>query len=99
MENVTVTEGQEAKFLVKISGGKPKPTFKWFKEEEEIVVTTEEETYEFIEIEDTIQFIIKSVKPENAGSYYAQITNEAGQVNTNKAQLIVNRELTLSYSI
>ena len=90
MENVTVNEGQEAKFIVTVSG-KPKPTFKWFKEEEEIVVTTEEVTYEFIETEDTIQFIIKSVKPENAGSYYAQITNEAGQVNTNKAQLIVNR--------
>ena len=92
LENVTVNEGQEAKFLVKFTGGKPKPTFKWFKDEEEIIVTTEE-IYEFIETQDSIQFIIKSAKPENSGSYYAQIANEAGQTNTNKAQLVVNSEL------
>ena len=91
LENVTVNEGQEAKFVLKISGGKPRPTFKWFKDEEEIVITTEE-TYEFIETEDTIQLIIKSAKPENSGSYHAQIINEAGQIATNKAQLIVNRK-------
>ena len=88
MENVTVNEGQEAKFVVKFSG-KPKPTVKWFREEEEIIVTTEE-IYEFIETEDTVQFIIKSVKPENSGSYYAQLANAAGHINTNKAQLTVN---------
>ena len=88
LENVTVNEGQEAKFLVKFSG-KPKPTVKWFKEEEEIV-TTVEETYEVIEAEDSVQFIIKSVKPENSGNYYAQLINEAGTINSNKAQLLVN---------
>ena len=83
-----MNEGQEAKFLVKFSG-KPKPTVKWFKEEEEIV-TTVEETYEVIEAEDSVQFIIKSVKPENSGNYYAQLINEAGTINSNKAQLLVN---------
>lgn len=85
---MTVAEGQEAKFTVKIAGGKPKPTIKWFKEEEEITTTIE--TYEVVEIEDTVTLIIKSAKPENAGNYYAQLLNEAGTISTNKAQLIVN---------
>jgi hypothetical protein len=93
LENVTVNEGQEAKFVIRITGGKPKPTVKWFKEEEEIVTTTVE-TYEVIEIEDTVTLIIKNAKPENAGNYSAQIVNEAGQINTNKAQLIVNSTLS-----
>lgn len=88
LENVTVAEGQEAKFVVKIAGGKPKPTIKWFKEEEEITTTVE--IYEVVEIEDTVTLIIKSAKPENAGNYYAQLLNEAGTISTNKAQLIVN---------
>ena len=89
LENVTVNEGQEAKLVVKIAGGKPRPTVKWFKEEEEIVITVE--TYEVVETEDTVTLIIKSAKPEHSGNYYAQLANEAGQVSTNKALLTVNR--------
>ncbi len=74
--------------MVKIAGGKPKPSVKWFKEEEEIVTTVE--TYEVVEFEDTVTLIIKSAKPENSGNYYAQLVNEAGQATTNKAQLTVN---------
>lgn len=88
LENVTVNEGQEAKFVVKIAGGKPKPSVKWFKEEEEIITTVE--TYEVVEFEDTVTLIIKSAKPENSGNYYAQLVNEAGQATTNKDQLTVN---------
>lgn len=91
LENATVAEGQEAKFVVKISGGKPKPTVKWFKEEEEITTTTE--TYEIIEFEDTVTLIIKSAKPEHSGNYHAQLVNEAGQITTNKAQLTVNSKI------
>lgn len=87
LENVTVSEGQEAKFVIKIAGGKPKPAVKWFKEEEEIVIT---EIYEIVEIEDTVTLVIKSAKPEHSGNYYAQLTNEAGQINSNKASLTVN---------
>jgi hypothetical protein len=94
LDNVTVNEGQEAKFTVKIAGGKPKPKVKWFKEEEEI--TTIEETYEVVETEDTVTLILKSAKPENAGNYHAQLVNEAGQISTNKAQLIVNSMLFYS---
>lgn len=92
---MTVAEGQEAKFTVKIAGGKPKPTIKWFKEEEEITTTIE--TYEVVEIEDTVTLIIKSAKPENAGNYYAQLLNEAGTISTNKAQLIVNSASTFVF--
>ena len=88
LENVTVNEGHEAKFIVKFSG-KPKPSVTWYKEEEEII-TTVEESYEVIETEDTVQFIIKSVKPENSGNYFAQLNNEAGSISSNKAQLLVN---------
>lgn len=84
-----MNEGQEAKFTIKIAGGKPKPTVKWFKEEEEIIVTTVE-TYEIVEVEDTVTLIIKSAKPDNTGNYYAQLVNEAGQVSSNKALLTVN---------
>ena len=90
LENTTVREGQEAIFTIKISGGKPKPSVKWFKEEEEIIVETTE-TYEIVELEDTVTLVIKSAKPEHAGNYYAQLVNEAGQLNTNKASLTVNR--------
>jgi hypothetical protein len=90
---VTVAEGHEAKFVVKIAGGKPKPTIKWFKEEEEITTTVE--TFEVVEIEDTITLIVKSAKQENAGNYFAQLINEAGTISTNKAQLIVNSEFAL----
>jgi hypothetical protein len=88
LENTTVNEGQEAKFTVKFSG-KPRPTVKWFKEEEEIVITVE--TYEIVETEDSVTLIIKSAKPEHTGNYSAQLTNEAGQASTNKALLTVNR--------
>jgi hypothetical protein len=98
LDNVTANEGKEAKFIVKFTGGKPKSIAKWFKEEEEIVTTTEE-TYEIIETEDSVQFIIKSVKPENTGNYYAQLINEAGLVNSNKAQLIVNSEFPISFKV
>ena len=92
LENVTVSENQEAKFSIKISGGKPKPKVKWFREEEEILTETTE-VYEITEVEDTITLIIKSAKPEHSGNYYAQLFNEAGVLNSKKTQLIVNSKL------
>ncbi len=90
LENVTATEGNDATFNLKITGGKPKPQIKWFIEEEEII-TISNETYEVTEIDETVSLTIKNVKTENAGNYYAHLYNEAGTYNTNKAQLIVNR--------
>ena len=43
-----------------------------------------------IESDDFITLIIKNVKPKNSGNYFAQLVNDAGQLSTNKAQLIVN---------
>ena len=88
LENVTVNEGQNASFNIKYSG-KPKPTIKWFKEEEEID-TSLIELYEIVEVDDTINLIIKAAKTDNSGSYYAQVTNEVASVNSNKAILVVN---------
>jgi hypothetical protein len=88
LDNVTAREGETAKFKVKVSGGNPKPEVKWFFEEEEIII--EEEFYEIEESEDTVTLIIKTVKPHQAGSYHAEIVNEAGSVKTNKAQLNIN---------
>jgi len=87
LDNLTVNESQEAKFTVKFTG-KPKPTIKWFKEEQEIIIT---ESYEIVETEDTYTLIIKSAKPENSGNYSAQISNETGTATSNKAVLTVNR--------
>jgi len=86
---VTVADGQDAKFVIKLGGGKPRPKAKWFFEEEEII-TTVNEMFEVIEEEDSITLIVKSAKPLNSGNYFVQLVNEAGQINSNKAQLIVN---------
>jgi hypothetical protein len=61
---------------------------KWFYEEEEIVTETTE-FYEVIETDDIITLIVKNVKPENAGNYFASVYNDVGKILSNKAQLIV----------
>ena len=86
---MTAVEGSDATFYLKITGGKPKPQIKWFIEEEEIITVTNEQ-YEVTEEEDFFTLIIKSVKLENTGNYYAQLINETGSFNTNKATLTVN---------
>jgi len=88
LDNSTVCENEQAKFTVKIGGGKPKPSVKWFKEDQEIN-TSLVDLYEINETENSNTLIIKSVKPENAGHYYAKLVNETGSVNSNKAQLTV----------
>lgn len=86
LDNATVNEGQEVRFTVKFSG-KPRPIVKWFREEEEIIITEE---YEIIETEDSVTLIIKSAKPAHAGNYSAQLTNLVGTATTNKALLTLN---------
>ena len=89
LENVTVNENEPAKFVLKVAG-KPKPQVKWFRDEEEIIVS---ESYEITEeSEEEVTLVIKSCKsPDNAGNYYAKISNEFGEVVSNKATLIINR--------
>lgn len=88
LDNVTVNEGEQAKFTVKISG-KPKPSVKWFRDEVEIQI---DDTIEIIETEENeVTLIIKSCKsPENSGNYLAKIFNEYGEVTSNKAVLTIN---------
>lgn len=90
LDNLTVNEGQEAKFTVKFAG-KPKPSVKWFKDEVEVVI--EQESIEVTETaEDEVTFVIKACKSlENSGVYFAKVSNEFGEASTNKATLTVNR--------
>lgn len=91
LDNLTVNESEQAKFVVKVAG-KPKPTVKWFKDDVEIQV---DETIEISETsEDEVTLLIKSCKsPENSGSYSAKVSNEFGELSTNKAVLTINSKL------
>lgn len=91
LDNLTVNEGESASFIVKFTG-KPKPIVKWFKDEVEIQI---DETIEIIEtIENEISINIKACKSlENSGVYFAKVINDFGEVSTNKATLIINRNL------
>jgi hypothetical protein len=89
LDNITVNEGESAKYTIKL-GGKPKPQVKWFKDDEEIITNEE---YEIIETsEDEVSLIIKSCKsPNNLGNYYAKLINEHGEITTNKSIITINR--------
>lgn len=88
LDNLTVNEGEPAKFVVKFSG-KPKPAIKWFKDDAEIQI---DESVEVVEVsEDEISFTIKSCKAENLGNYSAKAVNEFGEIASNKATLTINR--------
>lgn len=87
LDNLTVNEGESAKFVVKFSG-KPKPAIKWFKDDAEIQI---DESIEIKETsDDEITFTIKSCKSENLGNYFAKAVNEFGEVVSNKATLTIN---------
>lgn len=87
LDNLTVNEGELAKFVVKFSG-KPKPAIKWFKEDAEITLDESVEVKDLSE--DEVSFSIKSCKAENLGNYSAKAVNEFGEVASNKATLAVN---------
>jgi len=89
LDNLTVVEGEAAKFTLKFAG-KPKPTVKWFKDEEEIVYT---ENIEIVEIaEDEVTLVLKSTTAIDTGVFYAKISNEFGEVSSTKATLTINRK-------
>lgn len=87
LDNLTVNEGELAKFVVKFSG-KPKPAIKWLKEDAEITLDESVEVKDLSE--DEVSFSIKSCKAENLGNYSAKAVNEFGEVASNKATLTVN---------
>lgn len=88
LENNVVNENEPVKFSIKISG-KPKPSYKWFKDDVEIILN---ETIEITENEeDEIIFSIKSCNfQENSGTYSVKIMNEFGEALSNKATLTIN---------
>jgi hypothetical protein len=94
LANITVNEGADALFNLKITGGRPKPYVKWFlegvEENQEITVHTGEQ-YELVQEEDdSFTLKIKSVKIADSRSYYAQLINTAGSLSSNKATLTIN---------
>lgn len=90
LDNVTVNDGEQAKFTVKF-GGKPKPAVKWFRDDVEITI---DESFELIEsVEDEVTIVIKVCKSlEHSGNYSAKVSNEFGEVVSNKATLTINRK-------
>ena len=88
LENIVVNENELVKFSIKISG-KPKPSYKWFKDDIEINLS---DTVEINETEeDEIIFTIKSCKShENSGTYFVKIMNDFGEALSNKATLTIN---------
>ena len=94
-EEISVTEGEPAKFMVQITAGKPKPTLKWFYNEEEIN-TEQADLYEFLEIENTHTLVIKASNLNNSGVYFAKVSNEAGCIASNKCKLEVKRKLYIN---
>jgi hypothetical protein len=88
LDNLTVNETQPAQFTVKFSG-KPTPKVEWFKDDVKIELTENIEIDE--SVEDTVSIVIKSTSSsEHTGSYYAKVSNEFGQVASNKATLTIN---------
>ena len=45
--------------------------------------------FEFIEADDFFNFVIKASKPSDSGMYSVKLINDAGEINSNKAQLTV----------
>ena len=95
LDNLTINDGESATFIIKFTG-KPKPIVKWFKDEIEVKI---EETIEITEtIENEISFTIKACKSlENSGIYFAKVSNDFGEIVSNKATLTINSKPLLKF--
>jgi len=83
-----VNETQSAQFTVKFSG-KPTPKVEWFKDDTKIEMTENIEIDE--SAENSVTIVIKSaLSDENTGIYHAKVSNEFGDVASNKATLTIN---------
>ena len=88
LDNLTVNENESASYTIKFSG-KPVPKVKWFKNDIEVEINEKIELIETVENQFTLT--IKSCdSTESIGSYYAKVSNEFGEVVSNKATLTVN---------
>ena len=87
LENVTILQGEEARFNIKFSG-KPLPACKWYKDDIEIDAT-QTDRFEIVPNNDNVTLILKSSQSSDSGLFYAHLSNEAGILTSNKAQLTV----------
>jgi len=88
LDNITINEGQDARFTIKFAG-KPKPAIKWYKDDLEVVI---DESVELIDSsDDESSILLKAVNSEKGGIYFAKVVNDFGEVISNKATLTVNR--------
>ena len=92
MDNITVKEGDSVSLAIKFIGGNPKPLWKWFKDDKEVLILPDS-NFETAEEDDSVRLLIHSVKYEDTGVYHIQLSNKAGDVSSNKAQVVVNSTL------
>ena len=76
LRKVTVEEGKTAVFKC-TSGGSPKPTVAWLKDNEPI---TESEKYRFVKEGDVAMLEVTKATKEDCGIYAAVLTNKNGSV-------------------
>ncbi len=53
--------------------------------------------YESFEADDSFYFVIKSSQSSNSGMYHVKLINDAGEINSNKAQLTVKCNFFITF--
>ena len=87
-KDVFAQAGESVSLSVQASGTSPQ--CKWYKNDEEIIQTVEEE-YEIIEEEETYTLLIKRAQPKDSGDYQAVLSNDAGQVKSKKVKVNIQK--------
>lgn len=87
-KDIVAQADEPIRLTIQASGTKPQ--CKWYKNDEEIIQTDEEE-YELIEEEETYTLLIKRAQPKDSGDYQAVLTNDAGQVKSKKVKVNVQK--------
>ena len=87
-KDVVAQAGEPVLLSVQASGTSPQ--CKWYKNDEEIIQTVEEE-YEIIEEEETYTLLIKRAQPKDSGDYQAVLSNDAGQVKSKKVKVNIQK--------
>ena len=88
MKPVDVTEGDDTRFEVEITGV-PKPDVNWYRGRDKIV---DGGRFEISEKDNVYSLVIKDTNPDDAGSYKCVAKNEEGEV-TSRAALAVKEKV------
>ncbi|KAB0792164.1 hypothetical protein PPYR_14123 [Photinus pyralis] len=86
LKDMTVNENEKVELEVTVDAF-PKPTYKWFMDEVEIMESRKEFTR--IESDDGCKLVIKEVTSSLSGQYKCKVINELGETETS-AKLVVN---------